>query len=441
MRRACSRGTYSSFRLASRLGSTFSVSPLQMPLGVASASLRSSILPSIVLSAKRHVSSRPATTEWSEEEELLRSSVAQFAKEKIAPKVKAMDEKGELDKELLPQLFEQGLMGVEIPSEMGGGGMTFTSACIVIEELAKVDPAISVIVDVQNTLVINGFKRWGTEEQNKKYLPRLATDTVGCFCLSEWSCGSDAFALKATAKQDGNHYILNGTKAWITNSKEAGIFLVMANVDPSAGYKGITTFIVEKGTPGLSIGKKEDKLGIRASSTCEVILENCRVPASNILGQRGKGYQIAIEILNEGRIGIGAQMLGLAEGVFEHTMDYIHQRQAFGKAVADFQGVQFQYASAAADIHAARLLVYNAARLKESGKPFIMDAAIAKLRASEAAERVASLCVNLMGGVGFTKEFPIEKFYRDCKIGQIYEGTSNIQLQTIAKILQQQYKR
>jgi len=351
-----------------------------------------------------------------------------------------MDEKNELDPSLLPQMFEQGLMGIEIPAEHGGGGMSFTSACLTIEELGKVDPAISVIVDVQNTLINNAIKRFGTAEQHHKYFPRLATDTVGSFCLSEWGCGSDAFALKTTAKQDGNHYVINGTKAWITNAKEAGLYIVMATVDPSAGYKGITAFLVEKGTKGLSIGKKEDKLGIRASSTCEVLLQDCRVPASNILGQRGKGYQIAIETLNEGRIGIGAQMLGLAQGAFDTTMQYINQRNAFGKPVAEFQGVQFQFASMAADILSAKLLVYNAARLKESGKPFVLDAAVAKLRASEVAERVSSLCLNLLGGVGFTKEMPAEKYFRDCKIGQIYEGTSNIQLQTIAKLVQQQYK-
>jgi alkylation response protein AidB-like acyl-CoA dehydrogenase len=331
-------------------------------------------------------------------------------------------------------------MGIEIPQQYGGGGMSFMSAILAIEEVAKVDGSVSVFMDVQNTLVNNAVIRWGTEKQKEQWLTRLASDTVGSFCLSEWSCGSDAFALRTTAKKDGDSYILNGTKAWITNSKEAGLFLVMATVDLSAGHRGITAFLVDKNTPGLSIGKKEDKLGIRASSTCEVVLENCRVPASSVLGEVGKGYKIAIETLNEGRIGIGAQMLGVAEGCFDHTMKYINERKAFGQHVADFQGVQFQYASMYSDILAAKLLVYNAARLKEANQPFVIDAAIAKLRASEVAEKVSSLCVNLMGGVGFTKEFPIEKYFRDCKIGQIYEGTSNIQLQTVAKYIQQQYK-
>jgi len=351
-----------------------------------------------------------------------------------------MDEKAELDKQLVKDCFEQGLMGIEIPQQFGGGGMGFTSAIITIEELAKVDPAVSVCVDVQNTLVNNGFLRWGTKKQQEQWLPRLAKDTVGSFCLSEWSCGSDAFALKCTASKDGDHFVLNGTKAWITNAKEAGVFIVLATVDPTKGHRGITAFVVDANTKGISVGKKEDKLGIRASSTCEVLLENCRVHESNVLGEVGKGYKIAIETLNEGRIGIGAQMLGLAEGVFGRTMKYINERSAFGQKVGDFQGVQFQYASAAADILAAKLLVYNAARLKESGKPFVMDACVAKLRASEVAESVSSLCVNLMGGLGFVKETGIEKYYRDSKIGQIYEGTSNIQLRAIAQIIQSEYK-
>lgn len=384
--------------------------------------------------------SRPAVTTLSEDEEMLRSSVEQFARERIGPKVRSMDEKSELEPALVKECFEQGLMGIEIPQQYGGGGMSFMSAILAIEEVAKVDGSVSVFMDVQNTLVNNAVIRWGTEKQKEQWLPRLAQDTVGSFCLSEWSCGSDAFALKATAKKDGDGYLLNGTKAWITNSKEAGLFLVMATVDPSAGHRGITTFLIDKNTPGISIGKKEDKLGIRASSTCEVVLENCRVPASQVLGEVGKGYKIAIETLNEGRIGIGAQMLGVAEGCFDHTMKYINERKAFNSSIADFQGVQFQYASMYSDILAAKLMVYNAARLKEAGQPFVIDAAIAKLRASEVAEKVASLCINLMGGVGFTKEFPVEKYFRDCKIGQIYEGTSNIQLQTIAKYIQQLYK-
>ncbi|KAL6070874.1 Short/branched chain specific acyl-CoA dehydrogenase, mitochondrial [Balamuthia mandrillaris] len=383
---------------------------------------------------------RPPVTEFTEEEEMLRATVAQFAREKLQPKVKEMDAKAELDKDVLKALFEQGLMGIETPTEMGGAGMGFTAACIVIEELAKVDPAISVIVDVQNTLVNTCLRKYASEELKQEWLPRLATDTLGSFCLSEWSCGTDAFALTTKANQDGDHYILNGTKAWITNAKEAGVFVVMATVDPSKGRHGITAFLVERDNPGLIIGKKEDKLGIRASSTCEVILQDCKVHKKNIIGEIGKGWKLAIESLNEGRIGIGAQMLGLAEGAFDYVMQYINQRKAFGKHVSEFQGVQFQVASAAADILAARLLVYNAARLQEAGKPCLLDASVAKLRASELAESVSSLAINLMGGLGFTKECDVEKFFRDSKIGQIYEGTSNIQLQTIAKQLQQKYQ-
>jgi len=318
--------------------------------------------------------------------------------------------------------------------------MSFTSSIVAIEKVAKVDPAVAVFVDVQNTLVNNLVMRWGTDAQKKEWLPRLATNTVGCFCLSEWGCGSDAFALSTSAKKNGGDYILNGTKAWITNAKEAGLFIVMANADSSKGYKGITSFLVDKKNPGLKVGKKEDKLGIRASSTCEVVLDNCRVPASAVLGEVGKGYKIAIETLNEGRIGIGAQMTGLAEGALDSTMQYIHQRKAFGQLVGDFQGVQFQYAEAYAELLAAKVLVYNAARLKESGKPFVIDASVAKLKAAKVAEHISSLGINLLGGVGFTKELDLEKYFRDCKIGQIYEGTHNIQLQTIAKYLQQNYK-
>lgn len=318
--------------------------------------------------------------------------------------------------------------------------MSFMSSVIVIEELAKIDPAVSVCVDVQNTLVETAFRKWGSSELQAKYLPALATDTLGSFCLSEWGSGSDAFALKTTATRDGNDWILNGTKAWITNSHEAGVFIVMANIDPTKGYKGITAFIVERGFPGLEVGKKEDKLGIRASSTCEVRLTNVRVPAENVLGEVGKGYKIAIEVLNEGRIGIGAQMVGLAQGALDLTAPYLHQRKQFGKPIADFQGMQFSLADAATEIEAARLLVYNAARLKEEGKPFIAEAAMAKLYSSLVAGRVSSACVNMAGGVGYTKEFGVEKFYRDAKIGEIYEGTSNICRETIAKLLAPRYK-
>jgi alkylation response protein AidB-like acyl-CoA dehydrogenase len=318
--------------------------------------------------------------------------------------------------------------------------MSFMSSIIVIEELAKIDPAVSVCVDVQNTLVETAFRKWGSESLQAKYLPALATDTLGSFCLTEWGSGSDAFALKASAKKDGNDWILNGTKAWITNSHEAGIFIVMANTDHSLGYKGITAFIVERGFPGLKVGKKEDKLGIRASSTCEVILENVRVPSENVLGEVGKGYKIAIEVLNEGRIGIGAQMVGLAQGAFDKTLPYLTTRKQFGKPISDFQGMQFNIADAAVEIEAARLMVYNAARLKEEGKPFIVEAAMAKLYSSLVAGRVSSSCVNMCGGIGYTKELGVEKFYRDAKIGEIYEGTSNICRETIAKLLVPRYR-
>lgn len=344
-----------------------------------------------------------------------------------------------MDPELIRMCFQQGLMGVEIPEEYGGAGLDLLASCAVIEELARVDPAVSVMVDVQNTLINNALLRWGTPDQKSRWLPRLATDTLGSFCLSEASSGSDAFALKTTAKESGSDYILNGNKLWITNAKEAGLFLVMANVDHSKGYKGLTCFVVERDTPGLSIGKKEDKLGIRASSTCEVVLEDCKVSKDNILGPVGKGYKIAIEALNEGRIGIGAQMVGLARGAFEFAMPYIMQRQQFGQPVASFQGMQFQYARAAMEIETARLLVYEAALLKQNGMDFVKSAAMAKLHASEVANRVSTSCIEWLGGVGFTKEYQAEKFYRDSIIGKIYEGTSNIQLQGIAKILQKEY--
>jgi len=379
------------------------------------------------------MASRPALLTLSDEESMLKESVSSFAQNDLAPRVPAMDKASKMDKEVLDQCFAQGLMGVEIPVEHGGAGMDFVSSCIVIEELAKVDAAVAVCVDVQNTLFNNAVMRYGTPDIRAKYLPRLATDMVGSFCLSEAGSGSDAFALATKATEDGDSYVLDGTKCWITNAGEAGLFLVMANVDHALGYKGITAFLVEKGTPGLSLGKKEDKLGIRASSTHEVILENCRVPKENVLGEVGKGYKIAIETLNEGRIGIGAQMIGLAQGAFDFAMGYIHQRKQFGSRIADFQGMQFQYAQAATDIEAARLMVYNAARLKQSGQPFVTEAAMAKLYSSQVANRVAGQCIEWLGGVGFTREFAAEKYFRDAKIGQIYEGTSNLQLQTIAK--------
>ncbi len=381
----------------------------------------------------------PALTMLSEEEEMLRESVAQFAKDQIQPRALAMDHAAKMDPEIIKGCFDMGLMGIEVPVEYGGSGMSIFSACLTIEELAKIDPSVSVAVDVQNTLVNNAFLRWGTEAQKKKYFPRLVSDTMASYCLSEPNSGSDAFALACRAELKGDHYLLNGTKLWITNGGEAGIFIVFANVNPVAGYRGITAFIVERGFEGFTVGKKEDKLGIRASSTVELSFENVPVPVENVLGEVGKGYKIAIETLNEGRIGIGAQMIGLAQGAFNNAMSYMMERKQFGKRIADFQGLQFQYAQVATDIMAARLMVYNAARLKDAGRPFIKEAAMAKLYSSQVAESAASRCVEFHGGVGFTKEFPAEKFYRDAKIGSIYEGTSNMQLQTIAKMLQNEH--
>jgi len=327
------------------------------------------------------------------------------------------------------------VMGVEIPSEQGGGGSSFFNAVLAVQALARVDPSVAVLVDVQNTLVENALLRWGTVEQKARYCRKLASEWVGSYALSEASSGSDAFALKARAERHGQRFVLNGRKLWITNAAESSLFIVFANVDPEKGYKGITAFLVERGFPGFSVGKKEDKLGIRASSTCELLLDDCEVPEENVLGEVGKGYKIAIEALNEGRIGIGAQMLGLAEGAFAQALAYMQERVQFGKAIAEFQGMQFQYARVAMEIEAARLLVYNAARLKDAGRPFVKEAAMAKLFASEVAERTASLCVEFYGGIGFTRECPAEKYYRDAKIGKIYEGTSNMQLSTIAKLL------
>lgn len=383
--------------------------------------------------------SHPPLTQLSDEERLFRDSVLDFARKRVAPRAAAMDEQGALDRDLLPPLFELGLMGIEIPEAYGGSGASFFNAILAIEALAVVDPSVSVLVDVQNTLVANAFLRWGTDAQKEQYLPRLSREWVGSYALSEAGSGSDAFALAARAERRGDRWILNGRKLWITNANESSVFLVFANVDPSKGYKGITAFVVERSFPGFSVGKKENKLGIRASSTCELILEDCEVPAGNVLGEIGKGYKIAIETLNEGRIGIGAQMLGLAVGAFEHAMRYMGERKQFGQTIASFQGVQFQYARVAMEIEAARLLVYNAARRKDAGLPFVKEAAMAKLFASEVAERTASLCVEFMGGVGFTKEYPVEKLYRDAKIGKIYEGTSNMQLSTIAKLVQAEY--
>jgi len=370
-----------------------------------------------------------------EDEILFRDNIHQFAEEKVRPLVKEMDEKGVFDHDLVQQFFQLGLMGIEIPEQYGGGAGTFFEAILAVEELSRVDASAGVVVDVQNTLVNNALLRWGTEDQRKRYLPKMATETVGAYALSEAGSGSDAFALQTKAELKGGDYVLNGRKLWITNAKEAGLFILFANIDPGAGYKGITAFIVEKNFPGFTVGKKEDKLGIRASSTCELILEDCRVPKSNVLGEAGKGYKIAIETLNEGRIGIGAQMAGVARGAWEYACKYAQERKQFGKAIADFQGIQFQLAQMATEIEAARLMVYNAARMKDAGMSFVKEAAMTKLFCSQVAERVTSLAVEIYGGYGFTKDYPVEKYWRDSKIGKIYEGTSNMQLQTIVKLV------
>ena len=378
-----------------------------------------------------------ACTLLSEEETMMRESVRRFARDVIGPRVRSMEDAGEMAPEVLEGLFENGLMGIEEKEEYGGAGMSFFSSCLAVEEISRVDPAMAVLVDIQNTLVNNCFEFWGTEEQKRAWLPRLARDTASSFCLSEPSSGSDAFALRTRAEPsaDGSYYTLNGEKAWISNSREAGVFLVMANVDPSKGHRGITCFIVPRGSAGLSVGPKEEKLGIRASSTCAVTLEDVRVPRESVLGGVGKGYKIAIEILNEGRIGIGAQMVGLAQGAMDCALPYLRERRQFGVPVGAFQGMQFQVAQAATEIEAARALTYNTARLKMAGEPFVKEAAMVKLFAAQVAERTASRCVEWLGGVGYTRAFLAEKFYRDAKIGHIYEGTSNIQLQTIAKLL------
>ena len=376
----------------------------------------------------------PLTT-FTEDEILFRDNIRRFAEDKVRPLVKEMDERGVFDKDLIHQFFQLGLMGIEIPEPYGGGGGKFFEAILAVEELSRVDASAGVVVDVQNTLVNNALLRWGTEEQKKLYLPRMAADTCGAYALSEAGSGSDAFALQTRAELKGGDYVLNGRKLWITNAKEAGIFILFASVDLAAGYKGITAFIIEKDFPGFTVGKKEDKLGIRASSTCELILEDCRVPKANVLGEAGKGYKIAIETLNEGRIGIGAQMAGVARGAWEYAAKYAQERKQFGKAIADYQGIQFQIAQMATEIEAARLMVYNAARLKDAGAPFVKEAAMAKLFSSQVAERVTSLAIEIYGGYGFTKDYPVEKYWRDSKIGKIYEGTSNMQLATIAKLV------
>ncbi len=372
-------------------------------------------------------------TQLSDEEELFQSTVGQFARDQLAPHVREMDHAGVFRKDLLQELFDLGLMSIDVPEEFGGQGGTFFQTILAIEELAKIDPSAAVIVDVQNTLCNSALLRWGTDEQKRRFLPQLARDTVASYALSEAGSGSDAFALATRAVAEGGDYRLTGRKLWITNAAEAGVFLVFANADPAEGYRGITAFLVERGIPGLAIGKKEDKLGIRASSTCEVILDDCRVSKENMLGEVGKGYKVAIETLNEGRIGIAAQMTGLAQGALDHALAYAKQRKQFGKPIADFQGVQFDLAEMAVDVEASRLMTYNAARLRDAELPFVTEAAMAKYFASQVAERVASRAVEVLGGVGFTKDFPVEKLYRDAKIGRIYEGTSNMQRLTIAK--------
>jgi butyryl-CoA dehydrogenase/short/branched chain acyl-CoA dehydrogenase len=369
------------------------------------------------------------------DEKLFQATVRRFAREEIRPHVREMDDAAHFRPEILRQFFELGLMGIEIPEEFGGQGGTFFQAILAVEELSAVDPATAIVVDVHNTICNNALLRWANPEQKAQYLPRLAADTVAAYALSEAGAGSDAFALATRAHDHGDHFLLTGRKLWITNAAEAGFFILFATVNPDAGYKGITAFLIERDFPGFQVGKKEDKLGLRASSTCELILNDCRVPRANVLGEIGKGYKIAIETLNEGRIAIGAQMIGLARAALDHAVAYARQRKQFGKPIGEFQGVQFELAKMAIEVEAARLLVYNAARLRDAGLPFLTEAAMAKYYSSEIAERVASKAVEVHGGVGVTKDYPVEKLYRDAKIGRIYEGTSNVQLITIAKKL------
>jgi alkylation response protein AidB-like acyl-CoA dehydrogenase len=374
-----------------------------------------------------------ALTRLAEDEVLFRDSVYEFANKEVRPLSREMDEHAKMPRELIDKLFELGIMGIEVPESHAGAGASFFHSVLAVESLSRVDPSVGVLVDVQNTLVINAVMRWGSESLKHRYLPKLASSTVGAYCLSEAGSGSDAFALTTRAVERGDGYAITGRKLWITNGNEADMFIVFATIDPEAGYRGITAFVVDRGTPGFTVGKKEDKLGIRASSTCELLFEDCVVPKSSILGEVGKGYKVAIETLNEGRIGIGAQMVGLAHGALDHTVKYIKERKQFGKSIGDFQGVQFQIARMAIEVETARLLVYNAARLRDAGLPFLQEAAMCKIVSSEVAESVTSMAVNLYGGYGFVKDYPVEKLYRDAKIGQIYEGTSNMQLQTIAK--------
>ena len=374
-----------------------------------------------------------ALTTLSDDERLFQDAVYEFADREIRPLVRGMDEHGKIERALIDRLFQLGVMGIEIPENHGGGGATFFHSVLAVEALSRVDPSIGVLVDVQNTLVINALMRWGSDEVKGRYLGKIASSTIGAYALSEAGSGSDAFALTTRATERPDGWSLTGRKLWITNANEADLFIVFATIDPAAGYRGITAFILERGFPGFTVGKKEDKLGIRASSTCELLLDDCRVPATNVLGETGKGYRVAIETLNEGRIGIGAQMIGLAQGALDHAIAYTKDRKQFGKPIAEFQAVQHQLARAATELEAARLLVYNSARLRDAKRPFLAEAAMCKIFSSEVAERVTSLAVNLFGGYGFVKDYPVEKLYRDAKIGQIYEGTSNLQLQTIAK--------
>ncbi len=387
----------------------------------------------ISLSDKSH--SPSPLTQLTEEERMFFATVRKFAQETIAPAVRTMDDEQQFASGLVKKLFELGLMGIEIPEALGGAGGSFFDSVLAIEAIATVDPAVAVLVDVHNTLVVNAIQRWANDEQKQKWLPRLAVDTASAYALSEAGSGSDAFALQTRAERVDGGYRLSGRKLWISNAKEAGVFLVFATLDPSAGYRGITAFLVEKDTPGFSVGRKEDKMGIRASSTCELLLDGCVIPAANLLGEEGKGYKTAIESLNEGRIGIGAQMLGLAEGAWGHAAKYARERKQFGKPIAEFQAVQFTLAEMATEIEAAKLMVYNAARLKDAGQSYVREAAMTKYFTSQVAERVASQCVEVFGGNGFVRDYPAEKYYRDAKIGKIYEGTSNMQLMTIGKIV------
>jgi len=382
----------------------------------------------------KHSFTRPLTT-LSEDEQMFRESVREFAEGEIRKRVEEMEKQSSLDAALIKQCFALGLMGIETPEEFGGARGSFFQAILAVEELSRVDASVGVFVDVQNTLVNNALLGWANPEQQKKYLPQLAAEKVGAYALSEAGSGSDAFAMQTRAIDRGDHFVLNGRKLWITNGKEADIFVLFANANPEAGYRGITAFIVEKGFEGFSVGKKEDKLGIRASSTTELMLEDCVVPRENVLGEIGKGYKISIETLNEGRIGIGAQMIGISTGALASALAYTKERQQFGKSISEFQGVQFQLAEMATELEAARLLVYNAARMKDSRQNFVKEAAMAKLFSSRAAERISSKAIELYGGYGYVKDYPVEKYWRDSKIGAIYEGTSNMQLQTIAKLI------